>query len=63
MMKLKRVKVQYGVQWCHPKDTSEHQWVTPSALRSYTLPEAREALDVIVLLDHNVLYYEQITIL
>jgi hypothetical protein len=42
MMKLKGVKVQYGLQWCHAKDTSEHRWVTPS--ERYTPAEAREAL-------------------
>jgi hypothetical protein len=41
-MKLKGVKVQYGLQWCHANDTSEHRWITPS--ERYTPAEAMVAL-------------------
>jgi hypothetical protein len=43
-MKLKGVKVQYGLQWRHADDTSEHRWITPS--ERYTKGEAKVALEL-----------------
>ncbi len=44
-MKLKGVKVDYGVQWRHALDTSEHRWITPSERYDH-MPDAIAALEL-----------------
>jgi hypothetical protein len=44
-MKLKGVKVAYGVQWRHALDTSEHRWITPSE-RYENMSDAIAALEL-----------------